>query len=197
MEKRGRRSASSFGLSWLRLFKCFGAFLFLPLDAICMNEDLSHLWHTVIKQFHTLEYSIHGPEHWKRVERNGLLLSTRTGADVTVVRLFALFHDSHRLNDDWDDGHGARGALYAKTLRGVGYTLDDDRFELLRYACVWHTDGKHHDDPTIGTCWDADRLDLGRVGIIPHADYMSTAFGREIAACGSIYQFLPRGEKAG
>jgi hypothetical protein len=38
-----------------------------------MNDPFLHLWHTVTKQFHTLEYSIHGPEHWKRVERNGLL----------------------------------------------------------------------------------------------------------------------------
>lgn len=157
-----------------------------------MNEEFSQLWHTVTKQFHTLGNSIHGPEHWKRVERNGLLLATRTGADITVVRLFALFHDSRRLNDDWDDGHGARGALYAENLRGNGFTLDDNRFELLRYACVWHTDGKHHDDPTIGTCWDADRLDLGRVGIIPQADFMSTAFGKKIAACGTIYPFLPK-----
>src|SRR3954463_1037599 len=115
-----------------------------------MNDDFTQLWHTVTKQFHTLEYSIPGPEHWNRVERNALLLATRTGADTTVVRLFALFHDSRRQNDDLDDGHGNRGALFADKLRGPGYTLDDDRFELLRYACVWHTDGKHHDDPTIG-----------------------------------------------
>ena len=34
------------------------------------------------------------------------------------------------------------------------------------------------DDPTIGTCWDADRLDIGRVGIIPHERFMSTAAGK-------------------
>jgi uncharacterized protein len=28
--------------------------------------------------------------------------------------------------------------------------------------------------PTIGTCWDADRLDLGRVGARPDPKYMST-----------------------
>jgi uncharacterized protein len=157
-----------------------------------INDPLSPLWELVSNQYNAPNYHLHGPAHWKRVERNGLLLATRTGADVLVVRLFALFHDSRRESDGWDYGHGTRGADYAATLRGAEFQLDDDRFELLQYACVWHTDADHHDDPTIGTCWDADRLDLGRVGVIPSAEKMSTDFGREIAEFGSIQPFLPR-----
>jgi len=155
-----------------------------------MNLDFDSLWPLVTMQYHATGYSVHGPEHWRRVERNGLLLATRTGADLAVVRLFALFHDSRRENEDWDEGHGARGAEYAASLRGTAYELSDDRFERLHYACVWHTDGHHHADPTIATCWDADRLDLNRVGIMPHPSYMSTDFGREIAAYGSLQPFL-------
>ena len=155
-----------------------------------MNDELAQLWPLVAAQFHSPGYSVHGPDHWRRVERNGLLLATRTGADTTIVRLFALFHDSRRENDCFDDGHGARGAEYAASLRGSAFDLSDERFELLHYACVWHTDGEHHDDPTIATCWDADRLDLGRVGVIPDAAFMSTDFGREIADYGSIQPFL-------
>jgi uncharacterized protein len=156
-----------------------------------MNVDFVQLWQLVTSQFHASGYSVHGPDHWRRVERNGILLATRTQADIIVVRLFAIFHDSRRENDGWDDGHGARGAEFAASLRGHAYTLDDDRFELFRYACFWHTDGGHHHDPTIATCWDADRLDIGRVGIIPNAAFMSTDFGREIADHGSIQPFLP------
>jgi uncharacterized protein len=116
-----------------------------------MNWNFDCLWQFVTKQFRSPKYSVHGPEHWRRVERNGLLLATRSGADIAVVRLFALFHDSRRQNDGRDDGHGTRGAEYAKTLHGVAYDLSNDRFELLYYACVWHTDGEHHDDPTIGS----------------------------------------------
>lgn len=157
-----------------------------------MRINFDALWQTVAAQFHAPHgISVHGPAHWRRVERNGLLLATRTGADADVVRLFALFHDSRRLNDNWDEGHGARGAEHAKKLRAAGaYELSDERFQLLHYACVWHTEGKHHADATIGTCWDADRLDLGRVGLIPSPEYMSTAFGREIADYGSIQTFL-------
>lgn len=158
-------------------------------------DDLDDLWKLVTEQRHAAAHSVHGPDHWRRVERNGLLLATRTGADIAVVRLFALFHDSRRVNDGWDPEHGARGAAYAETLRGSAFALADDRFALLHYACTWHTDGKHHDDPTIATCWDADRLDLGRVGTVPSAEFMSTEFGREIATCGSIQPFLQGGEQ--
>jgi len=155
-----------------------------------MITDFDRLWHHVISQFHAPVYSVHGPDHWRRVERNGLLLATRTQADISVVRLFAVFHDSRRENECCDDGHGARGADFAEKLRGVLFDLPDDAFQLLQYACTWHTDGLHHDNPTIGTCWDADRLDLGRVGAIPDAAFMSTDFGREVANYGSIQPFL-------
>jgi uncharacterized protein len=155
-----------------------------------MNVDFDRLWKHIASQFHTQEYSIHGPDHWLRVERNGLLLATRTGADVTIVRLFAIFHDSRRESDGWDQGHGARGAALAKLLRGKLFDLSEEDFEILHYACTWHTEGKHHENPTIATCWDADRLDLGRVGIIPSREFMSTDFGREIADYGSIQPFI-------
>ncbi len=157
-----------------------------------MEIDFQLLWDTVTAQYAGSLYSIHGSAHWRRVEQNGLLLAQRTDADVTIVKLFALFHDSMRINKGTDDGHGERGAIYAAELRGKLFTLDDARFALLRDACIGHTDEGHSDNPTIGTCWDADRLDLGRVGIIPDEAYMSTAFGKEIARAGSIFPFLPK-----
>ena len=89
-----------------------------------------------------------------------------------------------------DPGHGERGADFAATFRGRFFDLPDEDYELFRFACIWHTEGEHHDDPTIGTCWDADRLDLGRVGMIPNARFMSTAFGKEIADHGVIHPWL-------
>ena len=153
-----------------------------------MAIDWERIWEHVTREFPCASNSIHGPSHWRRVERNGLLLATRSGAIEEVVRLFAVFHDSRRTHDDWDDTHGAAGAAYATSLRGVLYEISDQHFELLHYACEWHTHGQLSDDPTIGTCWDADRLDLARegVGIQPRARYMSTEFAREIADHGAI-----------
>ena len=149
------------------------------------------LWEKVSAQLHNGPDSIHGPAHWRRVLRNGLLLATRSGADLAVVRMFALFHDSRRVNDMTDPDHGKRGAAYAAEARAAGlFTLSDEQFDQLHEACVGHMDGHHHADPTVGTCWDADRLDLGRCWITPKAKFMSTAFAREIAAAGSMYPFL-------
>jgi uncharacterized protein len=47
-------------------------------------------------------------------------------------------------------------------------------------ACTYHADGQVSDDPTIGVCWDADRLDLPRVGIGIDRKYLSTAAARSI-----------------
>jgi uncharacterized protein len=159
-----------------------------------MNPDWQQLWQRVTQEFQCDLTSVHGPAHWRRVERNGLLLAGRTGAIETVVRLFAVLHDSRREHDGWDNTHGARAAAYAKTLRGVLFDLPDDQFDLLLYACAWHTHGQLNEEPTIGTCWDADRLDLGRVGMQPEARYMSSEFAREIAAHGSVETFMQRGK---
>jgi uncharacterized protein len=153
--------------------------------------DYERLYAVVTAQYHgDAVYSPHGPAHWRRVERNGLLLATRTRASVEVIRLFAIFHDSRRMNDGTDDQHGARGAAYAAQLCGEYFLLPDRQLDLLLEACRRHTHGLFSPDPTIGTCWDADRLDLGRVGMVPNPAFMSTAFGKEIAICGSIQPFL-------
>ena len=146
--------------------------------------DFERLWEIVSRQFQCGAHSDHGPSHWRRVERNGLLLVEHSGADLIVVRLFALFHDSKRENEFTDPDHGKRGAAYARELRGGCFQVSDEQFELLDFACTWHTDLAHHRDPTIGTCWDADRLDLGRVGINPDPAYMNTQLGRELAGGG-------------
>lgn len=152
--------------------------------------DYDRLRAAVMRRFSDEPEGIHGPPHWARVERNGLCIAAKNGADLDVVRLFSLFHDSMRMNDGWDPGHGARGAALAKDLRGVCFELCDARFDLLIHACTWHTDEQFNGEPTIGTCFDADRLDLGRVGILPSPDFMSTEAGREIAKAGSICRYL-------
>jgi uncharacterized protein len=43
---------------------------------------------------------------------------------------------------------------------------------------AYHTDGMVAADPTTQTCWDADRLDLGRVGIRPNAELLCTPAAR-------------------
>ena len=147
-----------------------------------MNSiDFKKLWDVVIEQFPMDINSIHGRRHWKQVEKNGLLLAKETGVDETIIRLFSMFHDSRRVTNNIDDGHGLRGAELAKTLKGQYFDLPDDSFEILIDACTHHTGGQHASNITVATCWDADRLDLPRAGIIPDPERMCTAPGRRLA----------------
>ena len=56
---------------------------------------------------------MHGPPHWKQVEQNGLEIAETSRADLVVVRLFAVLHDSQRWNDGYDPEHGIRAAEVA------------------------------------------------------------------------------------
>lgn len=166
-----------------RLFKFSNSF---------MPINWEKIWAHVVREFQCDPESIHGPSHWRRVERNGLYLATRSGAVEDVVRLFAVFHDSRREHDGWENVHGQLAATYAESLRGTLFDISDEQFELLRFACAWHTEGDLSDQPTVATCWDADRFDLVRVGRKPNAKFMSTEFGREIAIKGSIDSFIQK-----
>lgn len=126
---------------------------------------------------------IHGLAHWRQVEFNGLLLAKKTGADITVVRLFALFHDSKRESDGYDETHGGRGAEFAKKCREEKlFEVTDEQFEKLFHACRNHTIERSSGDATIDTCYDADRLDLGRVDIPLDPMKMATTAGAFVAA---------------
>jgi uncharacterized protein len=117
----------------------------------------------------------HGPDHWRRVAWTGLeLLREVRGADPEVVFLFGLFHDSMRLNDADDPDHGRRAAQFVGELHGDLFRLSPERLDLLRRACERHADGQVTDDPTLGVCWDADRLNLWRVRVRPDPRWLST-----------------------
>ncbi len=147
--------------------------------------DFEAVQHYVTEHGTGAKSLLHGPAHWHRVERNGLYLAGRTPcADDTVIRLFALFHDSMRLHDGFDQGHGSRGAYFMEECRGTLFQLDSVLYELLFAACRDHTDVDRTDDPTIACCWDADRLDLPRVSKTPQPQFFSTSTGRRLAEEG-------------
>jgi uncharacterized protein len=137
--------------------------------------NLRPIIHAILEDYALPWHGTHGISHWARVLENGLRLATATGANVEVVQLFAVFHDSRRVNEVEDWGHGQRGAELAVELRGVLFDLSDADFELLYEACADHTDGLLDGDITVQTCWDADRLDLGRVGTAPDPRRLCTA----------------------
>lgn len=143
----------------------------------------------IIRDQFALEWTgIHGAPHWARVRENGLRLAESTGANVRVVELFAFLHDSRRLNDDDDPEHGARASEFASELAGSAFELEATELTLLRMACEGHSDGFTVGDITVLTCWDADRLDLGRVGVRPHPDRLCTEAARDAAMLEWAYR---------
>lgn len=126
--------------------------------------------------------SDHGLYHWEKVEKNAAILARNTpGADPLVARLFALVHDSKRENEMDDPEHGHRSAAWCKVLHQQGrLRISDKQLDVLVEACAYHNDGQVSDDPTIGVCWDADRLDLSRVGIAPDPELLSTEIGKQL-----------------
>ena len=145
-------------------------------------HDMAAIMSEILRGYALPVRGDHGVVHWARVLENGLRVADAIGADREVVALFALFHDSRRVNECRDDGHGERGGEFARSLRGSLVHLDDARFELLFEACRLHTDGYTTGDPTLLACWDADRLDLGRVGITPRPHRLCTDAARELLA---------------
>ena len=141
--------------------------------------DAGRLVAAVLERSTGKDSSIHGENHWQRVAAAGLALLPETpAADPALVFLFALFHDCMRLNDNHDPLHGPRGAALARELRGEAFNIGDAEMSLLGFACEEHTNGGISPDPTVGVCWDADRLNLWRVGIRPDPRWLSTEAAR-------------------
>jgi uncharacterized protein len=113
----------------------------------------------------------HGPNHWLQVEKNAVMLAKKTiGCDIEVARRFALLHDCRRQNEGSDPELSDKGIL----------CLDPGQLAKLEFAMTHHNGGQVSGDPTIGVCWDADRLDLPRVGTRPDIDLMSTRHAKEL-----------------
>ena len=136
------------------------------IDFLAKNFRLSHNGH-------------HGLEHWMRVLINGRLLAEGNGADIEVVEHFALLHDVMREDENIDLYHGPRAADFIKTITGQWVKLNEHQLYQLIQACSYHSVGRLDRDVTIQTCWDADRLDLGRVGITPKSLYLGSNLAKD------------------
>ena len=136
--------------------------------------DLKPLLRAILEQYSLPWDGCHGVAHWARVLENGRRLAAETGACLDVITLFAVLHDSQRFSEGGDPQHGPRAAIFAAEVRGALFQLPDREFSLLREACAGHTHERTHPDVTVQTCWDADRLDLGRVGVAPHPSRLCT-----------------------
>ena len=112
---------------------------------------------------------------------------------------FALVHDVMRENENMDLHHGPRAAEFVKTINGTSWmNLDEHQVHLLTEACRYHSVGRLNRNVTIQACWDADRLDLGRVGINPKPAFLGSDLAKdqnfiEMAIMRSKKRFVEEG----
>jgi len=144
-------------------------------------SDLRPVLAAALRGYRLRRDGIHGPSHWFRVLRNGREIAALTaGADLLVVEVFALLHDCRRVNEHTDPQHGQRAAEYASRLgRSGGLGLSPAQLGLLMKACARHELGEVTNNATIGSCWDADRLELARLQRRPINTLLSTQAARD------------------
>ena len=153
------------------------------------ERDIARLaWEWSLARTTVSAESIHGPRHWRRVSRLGLRIARQEGADALVVAVFAACHDVARIHDGRDMEHGPLGARRVRDELAAQLGLAETRLDLLLVAITEHTWGRVSSDPTIGACWDVDRLDLVRIGFALDPDLLSTASARS----GSLQEAAAR-----
>lgn len=138
----------------------------------------------------------HGPTHWHKVFFNACLLAVESGvvsqteAQSRTIRRdspmeflcwFAFLHDCRRRGEGDDPLHGELAASLVHDLRHLGeLQLSPPLADELHHAIAHHSRGTTSSDPLTGICWDADRLDLPRVGVLPVRELMSTGLGKSM-----------------
>jgi uncharacterized protein len=138
---------------------------------------------TVVRPVFRLDFQdgIHGVAHWSRVWFHGRRIARSLDVNPAILAWFAFLHDSQRHNDHRDPFHGHRAADFAVSLRRerMLVELNPTEFEHLCEAMRLHSDGHTEGEAAIRACWDADRLDLARVGIEPEPTRLCTSQARK------------------
>ena len=123
---------------------------------------------------------IHGIPHLRRVSFIAGRIANFYGENVESAVVAGFLHDCARTDDGGGKRHAYDSAVLAKRVLAQFYPhLDSARI----CKCIeLHTDGKITTDRLLGSVWDADRLDLSRLGykIIP--ELLSTDTARRLAA---------------
>ncbi len=138
-----------------------------------------------------INHGWHGVGHWARVWRNGLEMCEVMELDPKVPCLFAFLHDSQRFDEGMDVLHGHRACEWIDRLNHQGqldvFELERHELGLLLRAIGGHSHGGTEEDPIVQICWDSDRLDLGRVGTMPLAQYLCTDHAKHPSTIKAAY----------
>lgn len=110
--------------------------------------------------------AMHGEPHWRGVAWAGLRIREfRPELSARFLLAFAILHDCRRVDDGWDRDHGPRAARLAARSGTLLRLVGAEGRDLVAEACRLHDHGLTcPETPVIGACWDADRVNLIRLG---------------------------------
>lgn len=133
----------------------------------------------------------HGLSHWARVRAHGVRLAQHYHLNPVVPALFGLLHDCRRENEHYDPEHGQRAGVLVEELATQGRLrgLTPQEISHLARACADHSEGLVEAPRLVQVCWDADRLDLGRVGIRPDPRLLCTDAARAVLLRTHAYRW--------
>lgn len=137
---------------------------------------------------HDKQLDVNGPDHWQRVWENAQILIPKTKANETVVELFCFLHDCCRIHSGHEPAHGHAAKMFIRQHQKEFSFLSKNEYQMLLTACAEHTHMNHSENITIATCWDANRLDLGRLGICPKAQFLSTEAAKNLELIERAFQ---------
>ncbi len=152
------------------------------IGSYLLNEKIDFLTNSFFDEKCSLDYnSIHGFNHSRNVKKIGNYLASKTGADKEVINCFSYLHDIGRQTEAEEPGHGEKSAtLVNKYFNKEELKLSAEQYDKLIKAISNHDSSNgQSDDITTQTCWDADRLDLWRLNIIPDPDLLFTDIAKE------------------
>jgi uncharacterized protein len=135
-----------------------------------------------VRERSTCTYSWeHGEAHWKLVAQCGLRLGREVeNCDTWIVLLFAVFHDAMRCDDGDDWEHGQRACeLVHQMAAHHARCLSRKQEYVLATACLLHNRRIPCVHPTMGTCFDADRLNYPRGGTSLDTSQLSTRAAKD------------------
>ncbi|MDT8284120.1 MAG: HD domain-containing protein [Thermovirgaceae bacterium] len=122
---------------------------------------------------------LHGISHLRRVAILSGRLAGAVGEDVESAVVMGFLHDCARRNDGTDLEHPHDSAVLARGLIERFFPhLDVDR---ICDAIEGHADGEVTTDPLTACLWDADRLELKRIGRTIDLDLLSTKVAKRLA----------------
>ena len=124
------------------------------------------------------DLEVHGMGHLRRVSSTAGRMAAILDEDIESAVVGGFLHDCARTDDGGGTSHAHSSAQLAKDIMITCYPhLDIAR---LCRGIAQHADGMITDDPLIGCVWDADRLDLSRLGIEVDLDLLSTFVARRL-----------------